>query len=350
MQGMHAILLLITAAAQAGQAPVPPFSVGLLRAREGETVSGMLEIPAASDPGAQVPVTILRGTRPGPVLALVAGVHGYEYPPILALQKLRSQLDPQRLSGTLLLVHVANLPSFLGRTVYFSPIDHKNLNRVFPGKPDGTTSQRIAHAITTQVIDRCDYLVDLHCGDGNESLRPYLYLPVTGQARLDAVMREMALVWGLDHIVIERDRPRDPAASIYCSTTAVTRGKPALIVEDGYLGSSDPESIDRLVRGARSLMRHLKMLEGTPQRVSHPVFLDPAQVLTSPATGILYPRVQRGHYVAKGALLATITDFFGRQIAEVRSPSDGVVLYVVATPPISKDQPVAFIGVPRPGR
>ncbi len=350
MLGKHELLLLLTAAVLAGQARVAPFSVGPLRARAGEAVSGMLEVPAASDPGAQVPFTILRGTLPGPVLALVAGVHGYEYPPILALQKLRSQLDPQRLRGTLLLVHVANLPSFLGRTVYFSPIDHKNLNRVFPGKPDGTTSERIAHAITTQVIDRCDYLVDLHCGDANESLRPYLYRPVTGQARLDAVMAEMALVWGLDHIVIERDRPADPAASIYCSTTAVTRGKPALIVEDGYLGTSDPESIDRLVRGALSLMRHLKMLEGAPQRVSNPVYLDPTQVLTSPASGILYPQVERGHYVTKGAVLATISDFFGRQIAEVRSPFDGVVLYVVATPPISKDQPVAFVGAPRPSR
>jgi hypothetical protein len=347
MQILHGISFMVMAAVVAAQAQNNPFTVGSLRAGPGEAVSGMLEVPAASDPGSQVPITILHGARPGPVLALVAGVHGYEYPPILALQKLRSQVDPQGLSGTLLLVHVANLPSFLGRTIYFSPIDHKNLNRVFPGKRDGTTSERIAHAITTQVIDRCDYLVDLHCGDGNESLRPYLYQPVTGRARLDAVMAEMALVWGLDHIVIERGRPTDPAASIYCSTTAVTRGKPALTVEDGYLGTSDPESIERLVRGALSLMRHLKMLEGTPQRVSSPVFLDPAQVLTSPATGTLFPRVQRGHYVAKGALVASITDFFGRQIAEVRSPFDGVVLYVVATPPISKDQPVAFIGAPR---
>ena len=347
MQILHGISFMVMAAVVAAQAQNNPFAVGSLRARPGEAVSGMLEVPAASDAGSQVPITILNGARPGPVLALVAGVHGYEYPPILALQKLRSQVAPQGLSGTLLLVHVANLPSFLGRTIYFSPIDHKNLNRVFPGKRDGATSERIAYAITTQVIDRCDYLVDLHCGDGNESLRPYLYQPVTGRARLDAVMAEMALVWGLDHIVIERGRPTDPAASIYCSTTAVTRGKPALTVEDGYLGASDPESIERLVGGALSLMRYLKMLEGTPQRVSSPVFLDPAQVLTSPATGVLFPRVQRGHYVAKGALVASITDLFGRPIAEVRAPFDGVVLYVVATPPISKDQPVAFIGAPK---
>jgi hypothetical protein len=326
----------------AGVAAAQPFTLGSLRADPGKLVSGMLEVPEA-----QIPVTVIRGARPGPVLALVAGVHGYEYPPILALQKLRSQLDPQRLSGALILVHVANLPSFLGRTIYFSPIDHKNLNRVFPGKPGGTVSERIAHLITTEVIDRCDYLVDLHCGDGNESLSPYLYQAVTGDRKLDAAVAEMALVWGLDHIVIDRKRPSDPAASVYCSTTALTRGKPALIVEDGYLGATDPASVSRLISGATSLMRHLKMLEGAPQRVRQPLYLDPAQVLTSPATGILYPQVERGQTVGQGALVASITDFFGRPVAQVRAPFEGLVLYVVATPPITKDQPVAFIGAPK---
>jgi hypothetical protein len=86
---------------------------------------------------------------PEPVLALVAGNHDYEYPPVLALQKLRAQVDAAQLSGTAIMVHVANMPSFLGRTVYFSPVDGKNLNRVYPGRQDGTVSERIAFAITT---------------------------------------------------------------------------------------------------------------------------------------------------------------------------------------------------------
>ena len=73
------------------------------------------------------------GAKPGPVLALIAGNHGYEYPPILALQRLRTEIDSARLAGTVVMVHVANMPSFLGRTVYFSPVDGKNLNRCYPG-------------------------------------------------------------------------------------------------------------------------------------------------------------------------------------------------------------------------
>lgn len=68
---------------------------------------------------------------------------------------------------------MANMPSYLGRTIYYSPVDHKNLNRVFPGKADGTLSERIADVITREVIDRATHVIDIHCGDGNESLRPY---------------------------------------------------------------------------------------------------------------------------------------------------------------------------------
>ena len=180
--------------------------LGPLRASAGEAVSGYLEVPALGDNGARIPVSLVRGSGKGPVLALVAGTHGYEYPGISALQRLRQSIDPRALRGTLILVHIANPPSFYGRTIYTSPADGKNLNRVFPGRPDGTLSERIAYEITTQVIAKADFLVDLHAGDGNEALRPYVYMPITGDAKLDAASRGMALAFGLDHIVIDAAR------------------------------------------------------------------------------------------------------------------------------------------------
>jgi predicted deacylase len=79
----------------------------------------MIQVRAGADAGTQIPVTTIRGAGPGPILALIAGNHGYEYPPILALQKLRTLIDPAKLKGAIIMVHVANMPSFLGRTVYF---------------------------------------------------------------------------------------------------------------------------------------------------------------------------------------------------------------------------------------
>jgi predicted deacylase len=89
------------------------------------------------------------------------------------------------------------------------------------------------------------------------------------------------------------------------------------------------------------------MLDDGPAPLTAATYVDPAEVLMSPETGILYPHVERDQTVSKGSVLAHITDFFGKQIAEVHSPMDGLVLYIVATPPITKGQPVACIGVPR---
>lgn len=244
------------------------------------------------------------------------------------------------------MVHTANMPSFLGRTVYFSPVDGKNLNRVYPGRTDGTVSERIAYAITKEVIEQADYVLDLHCGDGNEWLRPYVYQHVTGSADIDGAMARLVMAFGIDHVVVDRDRPTDPSRSLYCSTTAITRGKPAMTVESGGLGMTDEESVERIVTGIYGVLRELRMKDGGPDPLTGVVYLDPTAVVTSPETGILYSQVECDQTVPEGAVLAHITDFFGKTIAEVRSPLDGTVLYIVATPPITKGQPVVCIGVP----
>src|SRR5213594_4724170 len=160
----------LTSAQQSGA-----LRIGSAAARAGEKGSGFIVVPAGIDSGTRIPLTIVRGKDPGPTLALIAGTHGDEVAPIIALQRVRRELDPARLRGTVLLVHVANLPSFLRRTVYYSPIDGKNLNRVYPGKRDGTVSERIAYAITHEIIERADYLVDIHAGDSDDALPPDTY-------------------------------------------------------------------------------------------------------------------------------------------------------------------------------
>jgi predicted deacylase len=322
------------------------FTVGPVTAPPGTMASGELTIAALrGEPGTTIPFTIVNGAKPGPVLVLTAGVHGAEYPPILALQRLRTSIDPKDLAGTVIMVHVANMPSYLKHTIYYSPVDGKNLNRLFPGKADGTISERIADALTREVIDRADALVDLHCGDANESLRPYVYWETIGAPPdLAARGREMALAFGIDHIVLDRERPTDAKAALYLSNTAITRGKPAFSIESGGLGASDEESVGRIERGVAGLMRYLKMRSTGPGPVEHPIWLDPAVVLNSPATGIFYPAVERGYTVAKDTLVGHVTDFFGKTLAEIHAPFAGEVLYVIGTPAISQGEPVAFIG------
>lgn len=340
------VVLLLAAGAVAAQAPRGSFRVGEVTAAPGARASGFIEVPAiaGADDGTRIPVTVIHGARPGPVLGLVAGTHGYEYSPILAMQRLPQKVDPNELAGTVIVVHIANLPSFLGRSVYYSPVDGKNLNRVYPGRADGTLSERIAWAITREVIEQSDYLVDLHCGDGNEALRPYTYWMTSGTPEVNAKSREMALAFGLDHIVIDNERAPDPARSVYTSNTAITRGKPSITTETGMLGRVDTNGADLAEAGAFNLLRHFRMLPGEPQRVTAPVWIDRNVVLRSPVTGTFHARVEPGQYIAEGGLLGVLTDFFGHPLSEVRAPFAGVILYVVATPPVREGEPLGMIG------
>jgi hypothetical protein len=260
------------------------------------------------------------------------------------MQRFPAKVDAKELAGTIIIVHVANLPSFLGRTVYYSPVDGKNLNRVYPGRKDGTVSERIAEAITREVIERSDYVVDLHCGDGNESLRPYSYWMTSGTAEVNEKSKQMALAFGLDHIVIDTERSPDPAKSVYTSNTAITRGKPSITTETGGMGRVDTDGADLAEAGVFNLLRHFKMLPGEPRRAEHPVWIDRNEVLRSPVTGTFHAQVQPGHTVAQGSVIGVLKDFFGNTIQEVRAPFAGVVLYVVSTPPVKQGEPLGMIG------
>jgi predicted deacylase len=316
--------------------------------RPGTKAAGTLDVAARDgDAGTSIPYTIIRGAADGPVLALIAGVHGSEYVPIVGLQRLQATLDPATLTGTVILVHVANMPSFLGRTVYYSPVDGKNLNRVFPGSATGTISERIADVITREVIARATHVIDLHCGDGNEALRPYSYWITTGDADVVAASRDLALAFGLDRIVVDRERPTNPAASIYLSNTAITRGKPAVTTETGALGLLDDESLALVERGIAGVVRHLGMRRTGPSPVASPVWIERDEVLRARVTGLFYAAVTPGATVTAGARIGHITDFHGRTLEEVVAPFAGEIFYVVATPPVSRGEPLAMVAAAR---
>ena len=317
--------------------------VGDVVAARGTKMTGAIHIPDAVDKGLDIPVSVIHGREPGKVLALIAGTHGYEYPSILALQRLLPELDPQKMRGSVILVHMANPETFYSRRIYMSS-DGKNLNRVYPGKKDGTISERIAEAITREVIDQSTNVIDMHSGDGNESLQPYSYWMTGNDPAVDAQSKEINLAYGLDHIVIDHDRPKDVKDSRYTAMTGVLRGKPSITAESGGLGRWDEGSINIHLRGALSVINHLGIMAAPSVRVDKPVWIDKSEVLTSPATGVWEPVIDQKDSVVAGSLVGRVKDATGKVLAEVRAPFAGVMLYVVFTPPITRGEPVGFVG------
>jgi predicted deacylase len=321
------------------------FSVGTATASRGQKVTGVIEVPRGVDAATSIPVAVVHGARPGPVLALVSGAHGTEYASIVALEKIIGLLNPAEISGTVIIVPLVNIASFEQKVPHLNPIDHKSMNRMYPGKLDGTQTDRASYLITKQVVEQCDHLIDLHGGDLDESLRPYSYWSKTGNENQDRISREMVLAFGLDLIIISTDRPRDPGASRYLENTATTRGKPSITAEAGHAGTVEPEDLAALVDGCLNVMRYLKMLPGTAPAIEHPVWIEKILTIASEQTGIFYPLVKRGTYVEQGMKVGYVTDYVGKTIFEARAPAAGVVLYICAVPSMTKDATIANVGV-----
>jgi predicted deacylase len=296
----------------------------------------------------QIPVTVINGAGDGPILAVVAGIHGAEYAPIIAMHRIVGQIGAEDLNGAVIVVHIANLPAFSYRTIYVGPHDLKNLNRSFPGDPEGTTTERIAAALTEHVIDGSDYLIDVHSGDANESLRPS-YSAYYADAGSESVIEEshrIARAFGLDFIVRFRGPIDSPDKAIYTSAQAVARGIPAMDVESGELGRTTEPFVRPIVSGVLSVMRELDMLPGTPDTPVSPVYINERARVYSEHDGVWHKSdlVETGDFVGEGTVLGRITDYHGHLIEEIRAPADGILLILFGTPPVNRGDNLVVIG------
>ena len=348
MRFLLAVLVpIVVAGPSVAQRPDPhaTLTVGTATARRGEVAFGAIVVPAGVDSGYSIPVAVVNGARPGPVLALVSGAHGTEYASIIALAQLIGKLDPKTIAGTVIVIPLVNVASFEQKVPHVNPVDRKSMNRFYPGNPSGTQTERASYLITKEVVEQSDHLIDLHGGDLDESLRPYSYWTVTGNAGQDSISKAMALAFGLDHIIISTERPKDPAASRYLENTATTRGKPSLTAEAGYAGTVLPADVDALINGCLNVMGYLKMLDRPVRFVAKPVWIEKVVTVSSDSNGIFYPAVVRDQTVAAGSKLGYVTDYLGRKLFDVTTPEAGLILYVNALPTILKGGTIANIGV-----
>ena len=229
----------------AGQDARATFAVGTATARRGQKAYGVLKVPAGSDAGYDIPVVVVHGARPGPVLAIVAGAHGTEYASIIAVETAdrRPRRRPDR--GHRHPGAAGQLPSFERSRADVNPVDGKNMNRFYPGRADGTQTERASYA------DHEAGRRAVRPPDRPPRRRPrrepaaVQLLDEDGQRGAGRVSREMVLAFGLDRIVVSTDRPKDPAASRYLENTATTRLKPSITAEAGHAAPSRPRTWTR---------------------------------------------------------------------------------------------------------
>nr|MBA3416605.1 succinylglutamate desuccinylase/aspartoacylase family protein [Chloroflexia bacterium] len=177
------------------------------------------------------PYTAVRGAADGPHLALISGVHPAEYPAIEANIRFTRELDPATLRGTLVSLPLIDVPAFLERTPFVSPVDGKNPNRFFPGDPQGTVTEIMDDAIFRGVIAPADALIDLHGGDMVEALIPFTIFSGGGDAETTARSKALGKAFGLPYLV--ESTPASGAIGGTTAHAAAAAGVPSIIAEAG---------------------------------------------------------------------------------------------------------------------
>ncbi|MDE1992993.1 MAG: succinylglutamate desuccinylase/aspartoacylase family protein, partial [Rhizobiaceae bacterium] len=203
----------------------------------------------------EIPFGIIEGAEPGPCLLITAGVHASEYCSIEAAVRLM-QTKPETIKGTLVILPILNIEGFAKRSIYIMPQDGKNLNRMFPGNAEGSTGERLAHWLMTEVYPQADAYMDLHGGDLDESLAPFTIFP-GGCAKSLA----LAEAFGLP-IAVASTRPGNSVNG------ARLAGIPSILPEIGGNGIWSESSVGLMVDGIHRVMQHLDMISDAPKPAS----------------------------------------------------------------------------------
>jgi predicted deacylase len=263
------------------------------------------------------------GHEPGPLVVVLAGIHGDEYEGILAIPEIFRQLEPATLKGALIAVPVCNVPAFHAAT-RSSPIDGLNLARVFPGDPGGTITQRIAYWLGERIIRHADLIIDLHSAGIAYNLPMLVGYHDPGN-EMGRRAREVAMNFGADVVWAHPDIPPGRTMSF-----AAEHGIPGVYTEAPGAGRVRPEDFVTFVNGVLNALQVMGMLEGRPaakpptHRLRGSGDLD--HIIAANQSGLFVAHAQLLEDVHAGQLLGEVRNLAGQTVEEVRSPADGVVI------------------------
>jgi uncharacterized protein len=305
-------------------------------AAPGEKKSVILEFPVDGKPY-QLPMFLVNGAEDGPTLVATGGIHAAEYASIAAALEVGHGLDPKTLSGQVIIIPVVNMMGFKARSIYVNPLDGVNLNRVFPGKADGSASEQIAHWVFQNAILQGTCYVDLHGGDLVEALTPFTIFSRTGFLKVDEASLELARVFGIPYLVASESKGSTFSA-------ASLAGVPGILTEAGGQGIWRREDVALHIDGLNRVMRHMGMLPGGPLPRKETQVFEQFIWLRSEFDGFYYPEVAVGERVKQGQQVGKITDFLGNTLQTVTAPEAGLVLFLVSSLAINKNDPLISIG------
>jgi predicted deacylase len=284
------------------------------------------------EPELNPPFIIINGAKPGKTITILAGTHGTEFPGIEAVTRLTDMLDPAIICGTVIAFPVLNIPQFRERTQFTSPIDGLNLNEEFPGNPEGSYTQRLAHKVYTEAVAKSNALIDCHGGDINEDITGFVVASRSGDEKLDRISLEMASCYStsLVHVFFSETHGMSNSAQRLYNI-------PCIQPEAGTPYPLREEAVQFHIEGILNVLKYFKVLPGEPVR--HHQLVSPRRLkLYSQFNGAWESRVELDDMVKTGQILGVVKDLYGDTVQTLIAPEDGVISMTRCYYSVKKDE------------
>jgi predicted deacylase len=308
---------------------------GKLTVAPGEKKSGWAPV---LDTDTTMPFTVINGKEEGKTVLITSGIHGGEYPCIACAMELAQELEPEKISGQVIVFHPVNYEGFIQRRAYIVPGDGKNLNRQFPADKSGTISQKMAYVLTEEYIKHADFHIDMHGGDIPEDLPPYVYYAGVGDEAIVAQNRAVAEVVDVHFMV------RSSATSgMYNYSTII--GTPSILLEIGGRGLWSQKEVVLYKWNITNILKYLEVLPGGSVSPKKEVrVITKAEYLDANVDGCWYPMVELEEQVQEGQLLGVIKDCFGNCLEEARATFNAIILSRTVSLAIKKGDAILAYG------
>ena len=312
------------------------FHLKNITVQPGKKWSGELEL---ANGDIRLPATVLHGHGTGKTMLITAGVHAGEYVGIQAAIELSQKLKIEKVNGTIIIIKVMNRPAFEARNGSMGLDDGKNLNREFPGNPDGTEMERLAWAISQELQPAADYYIDLHSGDDYEKLIPYVYYAGAAAGEVVSLSRQMAEQVDVPYMV------KSNVASGGSYNYAASQGIPSILIERGGMGDWTYEEVRSTRRDVRNILCHLGIYQGLKDfRTYYPLDVADVRYQDAEENGLWYPFKKVGDMIQEGDILGEVRDYEGNVKEVSVAEFDGVLLYQCGTLQVLGNGPMVTYG------
>ena len=278
----------------------------------------------------EMPVATITGSRHGPTFAVTAGMHAGEYAGMLAAQKLIQTIEPDSLSGRLIVIPVISTRAFMMRNMQLSPVDQREAHYHVPGHPRASYTDFLIDVLYS-IVKEADYLIDMHAGEFAQALQPWVPVPMVGAKKVQADSKAIAEGFRVPYLELRGDRSRIPPFAAYLAEQGIAN----VWSEVGKNGIPTLEHITIQYDGAIAAMQTFGMLRGGPVRPPHKWIGRRRYTATAEQSGVWYSAVTEGVIVEEGQLLGELKNYFGDTLQRYTAPFRGIVLYYWTSPAIN---------------